>query len=142
MADFNQDVSKYLRFLSDNLRLISSTGAEANAHNDLVPHILQQLRATTIPLFQQAILRWQRAYFESTLSLTPQSLVLKADQERQILIHAGQWVETIDPSITAMQASLQAAKLQSGELLQSLAANFSQLASKQRDIARSGRSST
>jgi len=59
MADFNQDVSKYLRFLSDNPQLISSTGAEANAHNDLVPHILQQLRATTIPLFQQAILRWQ-----------------------------------------------------------------------------------
>jgi len=90
LLEHNNDIPKYLHFLSTNLKLISSTGADDNAHNDLIPHLLQQLCTTTIPLFQQTVLTWQRNYFESTLPLTPQELVSKADQECQILTHAGQ----------------------------------------------------
>jgi len=107
LQDYKNDVPKYLRFLTQNLRLISSTGASADAHKDLIPHLLLQLRSTTIPVFQQTILAWQRNYFEGTLQLTPTTLVTKADQECQVLQHAGQWVETIDPSVVAMQALLQ-----------------------------------
>jgi hypothetical protein len=106
LGDFNNEIPRYLRFLKDNLKLISSTGAADDAHNDLIPHLLLQLRATTIPTFQQAVLKWQRDYFEGVLTLTPSNLVTKVDNECQILTHAGQWVETIDPSIIAMQASV------------------------------------
>jgi hypothetical protein len=40
----------------------------------------------------------------------PSDLVCKADTECQFLQHAHQWVETIDPSITAMQAMLRSTK--------------------------------
>jgi hypothetical protein len=124
LVTFNNDVPKYLRFLQDNLKLISSTGAAENTHKDLNPHILLQLRSTTIPVFQHSVLKWQREYFENVLELTPLSLVLKADQEYLVLQQAGQWMETIDPSIIALHALLQTTKAQSGNIIQTLTANF------------------
>jgi hypothetical protein len=137
LVEYNHDVPAYLRFLKDNLKLISSTGAKETEHNYLVPHLLLQLRSTNIPVFQQTILKWQREYFEGTLVLTPTLLATKADQECQILKHASQWVETIDPSVVAMQAMFQTTKNHSGAVFQSLAANFSSIAQKQKDINRS-----
>jgi hypothetical protein len=142
LTEYNNDIPKYLQFLTMNLKLISLTGAKENEHNDLIPHILLQLRGTTIPVFQQSILKWQREYYENKLSLTPQTLVSKADQECQILTQAGQWAETIDPSITALQATLQATTQQSGELLKTIVANFSQVSHRQRDLQRSSRPTT
>jgi hypothetical protein len=87
--------------------VITSTGDAEDAHNDLIPHIFLQLRHTTIPMFQQAVLRWQRKYMENSLKLNPSTLVTLADEECQVLKHSSQWVETIDPSVTAMQALFQ-----------------------------------
>jgi len=99
------------------------------------------LQSTNIPVFQQTVLKWQREYSEGTLVLTPTILATKADQECQILKHAGQWVETIDPSVVAMQAIFQTTKNRSGPIFQSLAANFSSIAQKQKDINHSLRGS-
>jgi hypothetical protein len=139
LVTFNNDVPKYLRFLQDNLKLISSTGAAENTHKDLNPHILLQLRSTTIPVFQHSVLKWQREYFENVLELTPLSLVLKADQAYLVLQQAGQWMETKDPSITALHALLQTTKAQSGNIIQTLTANFSQIAQRQRELIRSAK---
>lgn len=136
LTEFKQDVPSFLRFLQDNLRLITSTGASDTAHNDLIPHILSQLRSTTIPIFQQSVLQWQRNYMENKLALTPSSLVSLADEECQVLRHSNQWVETIDPSITAMQALLQTNTIGSKELLKTLTANFSEITKRQREINR------
>lgn len=57
LAEYENDVPKFFRFLHDNLKLISSTGTSADAHNDLLPHLLLQLRSTNIPMFQQAVLQ-------------------------------------------------------------------------------------
>lgn len=81
LVNHNNDVPKYLRFLHENLKLISSTGASDKEHNDLIPHVLLHLRTTRIPVFQQSVLQWQCEYFENKLVLTPLSLVQKADQE-------------------------------------------------------------
>jgi len=129
LSNFNNDVSKFLRHLHNNLKLISSTGDTENAHNDLITHILTQLRGTTIPIFQQSVLKWQCEYFENKLTLTPQLLVSKADSECQILTHAGQWVKTIDNA-------------QSGEILKAMIANFSQIHQQTRDSTRSYRHAT
>jgi len=107
LAEFKNDVPAYLRFLNNNLRVITSTGDAEDAHNDLIPHLFLQLRHTTIPMFQQAVLRWQRKYMENSLKLNPITLVTLADEECQVLKHSSQWVETIDPSVTAMQALFQ-----------------------------------
>jgi hypothetical protein len=139
LSDYKNDVPKFLRFLQDNLRLIISTGVADRTHNDLIPHILLQLRSTTIPFFQQSVLKWQRDYMENTLILTPSSLVTLADEECQVLKHSCQWVETIDPSIAAMQAMLQSTKDGSTQFFQTLAANFNEITKRQKDITKEQR---
>lgn len=42
IAELRQDVSSFLWFFQNNLRLITSTGASNTANNDLIPHILLQ----------------------------------------------------------------------------------------------------
>jgi hypothetical protein len=93
LPEYKNDVPLFLRFLQNNLHLITLTGAADNAHNDLIPHILLQLRTTTIPLFQQSVLKWQRQHMENTLQLTPSLLVTMADGECQVLKHSAQWVK-------------------------------------------------
>jgi hypothetical protein len=141
LAEFKNDVQAYLHFLTDNLKLISSTEATDTEHKDLLLHLFLQLRTTTIPVFQQSVLKWQRDFLENTLSLTPSTLVSKADQECQMLTHTGQWVETIDPSVVAMQAMFHQSKAKTGDVFTNLAANFSQITQRQKEIARSIRSS-
>jgi hypothetical protein len=80
LAEHKNDVQAYLRFLLKNLRVINSTGDEESAHNDLLPHIFMQLRSTTIPTFQQKVLKWQRSYMENTLHTSPSKLVRLADE--------------------------------------------------------------
>jgi hypothetical protein len=92
-------------------------------------------------VFQQSVLKWQREYLENKLTLTPSNLVLQADQECQILTHAGQWVETIDPSIVAMQGLIHQNKTKSNDIFQALAANFSQITQRQKDLVSSFRPS-
>jgi hypothetical protein len=140
LAEFKQDVPSFLRFLQNNLRLITSTGASNTDNNDLIPHILLQLRSTTIPIFQQSVLKWQRNYMENKLALTPSTLVTLADEECQVLRHSNQWVETIDPSIAAMQAMLQTNTAGSKQFLQTLSANFSEISKRQNDIHKDLRS--
>jgi len=50
-----------------------------------------------------------------------------ADEECQILKHSQQWVETIDPSVIAMQALFQSTNQGHSSLFESLAANLSTL---------------
>jgi hypothetical protein len=133
LVEYKDDVPEFLRFLQDNLRLITSAGHDDEAHNDLIPHILLQLRNTKIPIFQQTILKWHRQYMENKLKLTSNKLVTMADEECQILKHFHQWVETIDPSIVAMQALIQSTSGQSNDILKSLAANLSTFTQKGRD---------
>jgi len=65
-------------------------------------------------------LHWHRKYMEGKLSLTPLKVIQMADEECQILKHSNQWVETIDPSITAFQASLEEKIRTSQDILQNL----------------------
>jgi hypothetical protein len=60
LQEHKDDVSLFLWAIQDNLRLIKSTGDDYSSHNDLIPHIFLQLRATKIPIFQQEVLCWHR----------------------------------------------------------------------------------
>ena len=131
LAEHKNDIPGYQRFLTNNLRVITSMGVADNVHNDLIPHIFLQLRTTTIPIFQPTIIKWQRNYMESSLKLTPIKLVTLADEECQVLKHFGQWVETIDPSIVAMQALLQSTTQGTAKVFKELTANLSKLSSNQ-----------
>jgi len=139
LSEHNNDVASYLRFPQDNLRIITSTGDAPTTHNDLLPHIFMQLRNTTIPLFQQKVLQWQRSYMENTLIISPTSLITMADEESQILRHSNQWVETIDPSVVAMKALFQGNLTGTQTLFQQIQANLAKIA-KSRDSSSDGAS--
>jgi hypothetical protein len=61
---------------------------------------------------------------EGNLALTPLKLLCLADEERQILKHSNQWVESIDPSISALQAFITKKATTSNDLLRTLTANL------------------
>lgn len=124
LQDHKDDVEQYLRHLQTNLRLISSTGENDKANNDLIPHILLQLRYTKILIFQQSVLKWHREHLEGKLSVTPLTLVCMADEETQVLKHLQQWVDTIDPSVSALQAFITEQNTALRQILQQLTANL------------------
>ncbi len=59
------------------------------------------------------------------LSLTPLALVCKVDEDSQILQHSNQWVEMIDPVISALQAALSTNMAKSTYLFKKIAAHLS-----------------
>jgi hypothetical protein len=61
---------------------------------------------------------------EGKLALTPLKLLRLADEESQILKHSNQWVETIDPSISTLQAFVTEKATTSNDLLCTLTANL------------------
>jgi len=124
LQDHKDDVEQYLRHLQTNLRLISSTGESDKTNNNIIPHILLQLRYTKIPIFQQSVLKWHRGYLEGKLSLTPLTLVRMADEETQVLKHSQQWVDTIYPSVSALQAFITEQNTALRQILQQLTANL------------------
>jgi hypothetical protein len=73
---------------------------------------------------------------ENKLSLTSLQLVIMTDKESQILRHSNQWVETVDPSIVAMQALFQGTNTAHTNLLKTLTAHLSSLGkSKHREVS-------
>jgi hypothetical protein len=52
-------------------------------------------------------------------------LITMVDDKCQVLKHSQQWVETIDPSILALQAMMQTSTSSSADILKTLAAHFS-----------------
>jgi len=98
-----------------------------------------QLHNTTIPLFQQEVLQWQRSYMENTLIISPTSLMTMADEEIQILRHSNQWVETIEPSVVAMKVLFQGNLTGTQTLFQQIQANLEKIA-KSRDSSSDGAS--
>jgi hypothetical protein len=64
---------------------------------------------------------------ENSLKVSPMKLVSMADEECQILKHSNQWVETIDPSIVAMNALVQGNMNGAHSLLEQLSAHLSSL---------------
>ena len=73
---------------------------------------------------------------ESKLKLTPSVLVTMAEEECQVLKHANQWVETIDPSVVAMKAMLQTHQSGAVDVFKTIAAHFTEMNSKQQRILR------
>jgi hypothetical protein len=56
LNSFNDNVSKYIMHIRDNLTLItSSDDTTAAEHNDLIIHLFHQLKQSSVPLFRDAI---------------------------------------------------------------------------------------
>jgi hypothetical protein len=56
------DVEIFILEISNLLRLITAAGNEQEVHINLMTHLLNELRTSNIPVFQQEVLRWQEQY--------------------------------------------------------------------------------
>jgi hypothetical protein len=132
LTQFNDDVPKYIMHLRDNLTLIAtSDDITASEHNDLIIHLFQQLKQSPVPLFKEAINKWQIKYLEAKMpQLTPIKLLKLADDKVQVLQHAGKWNASEDPAITALKLELQQQKQESEKLVQHLVAHESRLSNR------------
>jgi hypothetical protein len=134
LSAFQDDVSKYIMHIKDNLTLItSSEDKEATEHNDLIIHLFQQLKKSPVPLFKEAIDKWHVKYLEAKMpQLTPLGLLKLADDKIQILKHAGNWTVTEDPAIMALKLELQQQKQESDKLVKHLVAHVSRITNRTR----------
>jgi hypothetical protein len=123
LAQFDNNVLKYIMTIRDNLRLIT-TSSQKDTHKDLLTYLFRQLTACTIEPFKQAMQNWHVDYLEAkTPDLSPTSLLKKADTKVQILQHAGHWTPQTNPEVMALKLALQAQRDQSDLLVKQLTAH-------------------
>jgi hypothetical protein len=132
LTSFNDDVSKYIMHVQDNLTLITASDDKyATEHNDLLIHLFNQLKQSPVPLFREAIDKWHIKYLEAKMhDLTPIGLLKMADDKIQVLHHAGKWKIVEDPAIMALKLELQQQKQHSEKLVQHLVAHVSRLSNR------------
>lgn len=70
------DVEIFILEISNLLRLITAAGNEQEVHINLMTHLLNELRTSNIPVFQQEVLRWQEQYAPSNLQKWIHVLIL------------------------------------------------------------------
>jgi hypothetical protein len=89
LSQFGNDVPKYILYIKDNLRLITTSGTDATPHNDLLVYLFAQLQLCKVPLFKEAIDAWHIAYLAAKLpNITPDKFLKMVDDKIQILKHA------------------------------------------------------
>lgn len=57
-------------------------------HNDFIEPILQALQLSPFEKFNEAVKEWEIDYFSNVLTLTPATLLHKADKKLQVLRNA------------------------------------------------------
>jgi hypothetical protein len=103
LSQFNNDVTNYIIFLKDNLRMITNPTAPTSEHNGLITYILRQLKDSTIYMFQKYIGELHVDYQEAKLgNITVTKLLLQIEDKIRVLKHAGEWIEADTAQPTAM----------------------------------------
>jgi hypothetical protein len=129
LSQFRDDVPKYILYIKDNLRLITTSDTGATPHNDLLVYLFAQLQLCKVPLFKEAIDAWHIAYLEAKLpTITPDMFLKMVDDKIQILKHADQWKESENPEIMALKLELQKQKQESDIIMKNLVAHVSRFA--------------
>jgi hypothetical protein len=101
LSTFNNDVNKYIIFIKDNLKMISTTTTPE--HNGLITYILRQLKLSPIPLFQDFIRKLHIEFQEGKHPLLTPTLLLKDVEDKiRVLKHADEWREANNPQPNAM----------------------------------------
>jgi hypothetical protein len=126
MSHFGDDAQKYLSFCRDNLRLITTSDANAQSHNDLITYNFTTLSTSSIVPFKEEIQKWHVAFLEAKdKDLTPANLVKRADDKIQVLQHAGLWKEVEPPAVMALKLELEQQKQGQQQLVQQIVAHLS-----------------
>ena len=114
------DVEKYLIFIKNHLRMITSKSTSTKRFNGLITYILRQLKTTQNQIFLRYIQDLHVAYQEGQLpKYTPLKLISDVEDKIRVLRHTEVWDSTTNTDTPAM--ALQAAPTFSDQLKDFLA---------------------
>jgi hypothetical protein len=89
MADHAHDVEKYLLYIKNNLKMITSMSSKHKQHNGLLTYILRQLCQSKNTIFQRYIQDMHIDYQEGKLpKYTPFKLIQECENKIRVLKHA------------------------------------------------------
>jgi hypothetical protein len=92
LAHHNNDIEKYLVYVKNNLRMITSPTTSKRSHNGLITYILRQLKFTTNAPFLRYIQDLHVDYQEGKLpKCTPLKLIQAVEDKIRVLKHAEVW---------------------------------------------------
>jgi hypothetical protein len=76
LSTYQDEVSKYLEAIRDNLHLIGHHDSTSTTHNDLLTYIFEHLSTSSIQPFRETVQRWHIVYLENkSPDITPLKLV-------------------------------------------------------------------
>jgi hypothetical protein len=106
LSNFNNDITNYLIYIKDNLKMISSATNRNNDNNGLITYIFRQLKLSNITLFQDYIRKYHVEYQEAKHpNLTIDTLLEEIENKIRVLKHAGEWLASDTNEMPAMALS-------------------------------------
>jgi hypothetical protein len=103
VTDHAHDIEKYLLYIKNNLKMITSTGSKHKQHNGLLTYILHQLHQTKNTIFQRYIQDMHIDYQEGKLpKYTPFKLIQECENKIRVLKHAKVWTTSSPLDTPAM----------------------------------------
>ncbi len=92
LTQHNQDIEKYLIFIKNNLRLITTQSSPSEQHIGLITYSLHQLKQTKNQIFLRYVQDLHVKYQEAKLpGYTPAKLLLDVEDKICVLKHAEVW---------------------------------------------------
>ena len=106
-ADHNNDPQEFVTHLKNLCQLIMKDDND-KTHNDLVEPILRALQLSPFEKFNEAVEEWEIDYFGDMLTLTPATLLHKADKKLQVLRNAKKLQIKPNTELMALRAQFEA----------------------------------
>jgi hypothetical protein len=92
LIQHNHDIEKYLIFIKNNLRMITTKSSSGDQHMGLITYILRQLKQTQNQIFLRYIQDLHVQYQEAKLpGYTPTKLIQDVEDKIRVLKHAEVW---------------------------------------------------
>jgi len=101
----DNDITKYIITIKNQLRMITPLSGSTSAENGLLTYILCQLKLCNVHLFQEYIRTLHVAFQEGKHpNMTPTSLLSEVEDKIRVLKHASEW--TLDEPVATPAMSL------------------------------------
>mmetsp|Transcript_55 Transcript_55/g.103 ORF Transcript_55/g.103 Transcript_55/m.103 type:complete len:283 (+) Transcript_55:474-1322(+) len=106
-VNHNNDPRKYVTHVKNLFQLILKDDNDTT-HNDLIEPILQALQLSLFEKFNEAVEEWEIDYFGNLLTLTPATLLHKADKKLQVLRNAKKLQVKPNSELMSLRAQFEA----------------------------------
>jgi hypothetical protein len=103
VSHHDNNIEKYLIYIKNQLRMITTKPTAARQHRGLITYILRQLKTTANPIFLRYVQDLHVSYQEGKLpEYTPTKLIIDVEDKIRVLTHAEVWETPASTDTPAM----------------------------------------